>query len=136
VAEYLCTMWLTFDPVDPEFAVAASRVFDTIWPRSSESFWRDMHVNAPNEEGMLQKLRDDFVLNLTQLSPIPNKSGWIIQQPLQEEIWWIGSKGVHERSSIIEYTEAGVPHQWTMDYDGPSPTPIRVHAEWQEVRQL
>jgi hypothetical protein len=135
LAKFQCSMWLDYDPVEAQFAAAASQLFDQIWPRSSETVWEDMEVTAADVEEVLQKLRDEFITNLAQLSPTPDKSGWDIQAPLQDHIWWIGTKG-HESSSAVEYDEGGVTKQWTMDYGGASPTPIRVYASWKEIRQL
>lgn len=128
-------MWLGYEPVDSEYVVQASQAFGVIWPRSSEAFWQDVHVKATDITGMIAKLRDDFVANIAQLSPEPNKSGWSVLPPLQSDIWVIGHKG-HTCQSTVEYEESGATHQWTMDYGGPSSTAIIVHAEWQEVRQL
>jgi len=136
VAIFTCNMWLSYEPVEPQFSEAASEAFDRIWPRSSEGVWQGMQVDAPNVEAMLDKLRNEFVANIAQLSPVPDKSAWTVFPPLQAGLWHIGPKGQHERHTTIEYNEGGVDKQWLMDYGGAAPTPVLVYAGWKEIRQL
>lgn len=133
--EFICSMYLEYEPVPPTFSVTASRLFDQVWPRSSVPFWQNMRVVAPSTDAMLEKLRQEFVENLSRQSPVPDKSAWTVEPPLQADIWWIGNNN-HTRASIVEYRAQGVEKQWTMDYGAASPTPIIVRAEWVEIRTL